>query len=342
MVVRCGDDYQQPVLVEEFIDGEELTVGVIGNDPPVVIGIMRVLPLRHDGPFVYDLEVKRDWRRQVRYEVPAQLRAADDPAVRHAALAAFRALGCRDVARIDFRLRGGVPYFLEANPLPGLSPGTSDLVLLADGVGIDYQALIGQIADAAMARVFSRRCSGNPIPSNIDSATAVNRSLRIALVYNASGALARGSRLRIGGRGFGIGGGVEIGPDAVRTHVIELAAGDSVGKLIEHLESLRADVVVNLCESWAGNSANEPHVAALLELLRLPYTGSPPECLGLVRDKVRTKRLLAGSGIATPNSSKSLQRNRRGNASYAAGSTRDLFLSNRVAKMRASASVSPV
>jgi D-alanine-D-alanine ligase len=159
VVARCGDDYQQPVLVEEFIDGDELTVGVIGNDPPVVIGIMRVLPLGHDGPFVYDLEVKRDWRRRVRYEVPAQLCTADDQAVRHAALTAFRALGCRDVARIDFRLRDGVPYFLEANPLPGLSPGTSDLVLLAGGMGIDYQALIGQIADSAMARVFSRRAA---------------------------------------------------------------------------------------------------------------------------------------------------------------------------------------
>jgi D-alanine-D-alanine ligase len=45
-----------------------------------------------------------------------------------------------------------VPYFLEANPLPGLSPGSSDLVLLAEAVGIGYRDLIGRIVDAAVAR----------------------------------------------------------------------------------------------------------------------------------------------------------------------------------------------
>jgi D-alanine-D-alanine ligase len=156
-ISRCGDVYQQPVVVEEFIDGDELTVGLIGNDPPTVLGIMRVVPLRDAGSFVYDLEVKRNWRQRVRYEIPARLKAAEDHAVRQSALAAFRALGCRDVARIDFRLRNEVPYFLEANPLPGLSPDSSDLVLLAEGMGIEYQELIGQILEAAMARVFSKR-----------------------------------------------------------------------------------------------------------------------------------------------------------------------------------------
>ena len=55
-----------------------------------------------------------------------------------AALACWQALGCRDVARIDFRLRDHVPYFLEANPLPGLSPISGDLVLLAGYMGIEY------------------------------------------------------------------------------------------------------------------------------------------------------------------------------------------------------------
>jgi D-alanine-D-alanine ligase len=140
--------------VEEFIAGDELTVGVVGNDPPQVLGIMRVLP-RQPGaqPFVYSLEVKRDWQRQVRYECPAALSRDDTQAVLDATLAAWRALGCRDVGRFDFRLRDGIPYFLETNPLPGLSPISGDLVLLARFQGIEHRELIERILAAAVARV---------------------------------------------------------------------------------------------------------------------------------------------------------------------------------------------
>jgi D-alanine-D-alanine ligase len=80
---------------------------------------------------------------------------------------------------------------------------------------------------------------------------------------------------------------------------VDVVAADSLAALIERFARLRPDVVVNLCESWRGDSAHEPHMAAVFELLGIAYTGSPPECLGLVRDKARTKRLLSGAGIAT-------------------------------------------
>jgi D-alanine-D-alanine ligase len=145
-------DHRQPVLVEEYIAGEELTVGVIGNAPPRVLGTMRVVPNQATERFVYSLEVKRDWERQVRYECPARLSAADAEAVSGAALLAYKALGCRDVSRLDFRLRQGVPYFLEVNPLPGLNPDYSDLVILARGMGWSYERLIGTILEEALDR----------------------------------------------------------------------------------------------------------------------------------------------------------------------------------------------
>ncbi len=149
--------YRQPVLIEEFIDGDELTVGCVGNGVPEVLGIMRVVPrTAGDKPFVYSLEMKRDWQRQVRYECPAHLSPTDTAAVHAAVLRAWKALGCCDLGRFDFRLRQGVPYFLETNPLPGLSPTSSDLVLLAREIGMGHRELIGRILSATLERLATQ------------------------------------------------------------------------------------------------------------------------------------------------------------------------------------------
>jgi D-alanine-D-alanine ligase len=145
-------DHGQPVLVEEFIHGEEVTVGVIGNDPPRVFGMLHVVPREPTEHFVYSLEVKRDYKRLVRYDVPPQLPADTIAALETAALQCYGALGCRDVSRVDFRIREGIPYFLEINPLPGLHPDDSDLVYIAKGMGWSYERLIATILDAALKR----------------------------------------------------------------------------------------------------------------------------------------------------------------------------------------------
>jgi len=152
VVEQLRRDHRQPVLIEEFIDGDELTVGVIGNENPRIVGIMRVVPAQATNRFVYSLEVKRDYLRQVRYECPPDLPPTVRSRVEHATLQIFQALECRDVARVDFRLREGIPYFLEANPLPGLNPESSDLVILAKGFGWTYAQLIESIFQAAVDR----------------------------------------------------------------------------------------------------------------------------------------------------------------------------------------------
>jgi D-alanine-D-alanine ligase len=146
-------DYRQTLLLEEFIDGDEVTVGVHGNGPSAqVLGIMRIKPRDASKPFLYSLETKRNYEKLLIYEKKANLPTAVEAAVAAAALAAYRALGCRDIARLDFRLRRGVPVFLEANPLPGMSPVSGDLIWLAEGQGWSYQRLVKTILDAAIAR----------------------------------------------------------------------------------------------------------------------------------------------------------------------------------------------
>ncbi|MHB1427037.1 MAG: D-alanine--D-alanine ligase family protein, partial [Gemmataceae bacterium] len=151
--------YRQPILVEEYIEGEELTVGIVGNSPPKIIGVMRVLPKRKEDRFIYSLEVKRDWRDRVHYECPAKLPPERLRAVEEAALDVYRTLGCRDVARIDFRLKDGTPYFLEVNPLPGLNPESSDLVILARLAGWSFEQLIESILQAAVKRTTENAVS---------------------------------------------------------------------------------------------------------------------------------------------------------------------------------------
>jgi D-alanine-D-alanine ligase len=149
---RLLSDYRQPAMIEEFINGDEVTVGVIGNSPPKVIGMMRILPRKKDERFVYSLEVKRDYLNLVDYESPPQLDDKVLAAIAAASLKVFNCLGCRDFARIDFRIGAdGLPYFLEINPLPGL--GTySDLVIMAQKLGWTHHGLIQAVFEAALKR----------------------------------------------------------------------------------------------------------------------------------------------------------------------------------------------
>ena len=144
--------YHQPVMVEEFIDGEEVTVGIIGNARSAVLGMMRVVPKQPVEHFVYSLEVKRDYVNLVDYECPARLPEDTLNKMEQFSLRAFKTLSCRDFSRVDFRIsRDGTPYFIEINPLPGLG-SYSDLVIMALKLGWAYEALIGAVLDAALER----------------------------------------------------------------------------------------------------------------------------------------------------------------------------------------------
>ncbi len=167
--------YNQPALVERYIEGREVTVGFVGNlVGPVAMrlpddenarriqaGLHFLPPMEVDlSPFsdsdtVYSNRLKVDLADQLNYLCPAPISEDLKADLNWYAAAVFRVIGALDVSRVDFRLdmhNDYKPYILEINPLPGLSPIISDLVIEAAGEGIGHTELVNMILDTALKR----------------------------------------------------------------------------------------------------------------------------------------------------------------------------------------------
>lgn len=153
--VVCGtllEAYGQPVLVETFLPGRELTVGIVGTGRSAkALGVMEIQCLDDADGRIYSYEKKVNYKAHVRYC------CVDDATARQAirlALNVWRGLGCRDAGRVDLRCDvHDAPYFLEVNPLPGLHPEHSDLAILCGLQGIPYDRLIQMIMESALRRI---------------------------------------------------------------------------------------------------------------------------------------------------------------------------------------------
>lgn len=150
--------FRQPVLVETFLPGREFTVGITGTGARARhVAVMEVVLTDQAEADVYSYVNKEECESRVVYRLvdDAEARAAAE-----VALAAWRALGCRDGGRIDIRSdAAGRPHFLEVNPLAGLHPEHSDLPIMCGLAGISYDDLIGRIVDSALARIGGRRAA---------------------------------------------------------------------------------------------------------------------------------------------------------------------------------------
>jgi D-alanine-D-alanine ligase len=156
-VARLFERYRQEVLVEEFIPGRELTVGLIAED---VLPILEIdfSPCRASGEFFYSWRMKEFQGNAAMglapvLHCPARLDAQTTARIQQLARRAHRALGCNDFSRTDIRLRAdGTPFVLEINPLPGLSPRDSNFPVMTDAAGMSHHTLIQRIVDSAMSR----------------------------------------------------------------------------------------------------------------------------------------------------------------------------------------------
>jgi D-alanine-D-alanine ligase len=134
--------HDELVLVEEFIAGSEVTVGVLGDQP---LPVIQVVP---KGGF-YDYQSKYT-PGQTEYLLPAPLPEGVTRRLQSAAVTACQALGCRGAARVDFMVRGEELFCLEVNTIPGMTE-TSLLPKAAGAVGIPFGDLVLRIlADAGL------------------------------------------------------------------------------------------------------------------------------------------------------------------------------------------------
>ena len=149
--------YKQEVLVEEFIDGKELTVGILENGKISVLPILEIdfSNCKDSGEYFYSWRMKEfqgslELGLMPQFHCPARLDKSTEELVKEVAIKTHRAVGCFGISRTDIRLnRNNIPYVLEINPLPGLNPQESNFPLMAYAAGMKYEDLIEAILMSA-------------------------------------------------------------------------------------------------------------------------------------------------------------------------------------------------
>lgn len=146
------EKFRQPALVETFLPGREFTIGIIGNrNEAKVIGAMEIIFGKEAEENAYSFFNKENYENLVKYEPLREkqiIKQCSD-----LALKIWRSLDCYDGGRIDLRMdANGIVNFIEINPLAGLRPIHSDLVIIANMNGISYNQLIGMILNASIKR----------------------------------------------------------------------------------------------------------------------------------------------------------------------------------------------
>jgi D-alanine-D-alanine ligase len=166
-VAHILENYRQPALVEEFIDGREFHVAVWGNGtltmlPPAEMDYVGLTDI-HDRLFTYEAKYVPGSRlyETIELRVPAELDPGARDELERIVLATYRATGCRDYGRIDLRYRDGLFFVIDVNPNPDINPKTS-MTYAAAELGYSYGQMGSRIVNLAAARHPAFRCLSGP------------------------------------------------------------------------------------------------------------------------------------------------------------------------------------
>lgn len=143
--IKLAKKYSKEVLIEEYVKGIEVTCAVIGNDKPVALPVIEIVPLKGEF-FDYESKYSESGSEEI---VPARISKSQTRKVQEMAVRVYKAIGCRGFGRVDFILKNGkTPVVLEINTIPGLTP-MSLLPKAAKAAGISYSGLLAKIINYA-------------------------------------------------------------------------------------------------------------------------------------------------------------------------------------------------
>ncbi len=303
--------FHQPVLVEKYLPGREFTVGVVGTaEEAEVIGVLEIVLHETAEAGAYSYSNKADWEGRVSY------RLVDDPEAKRAganALAAWRALGCRDGGRLDLRSdESGEPNFIEVNPLAGINPIISDLPILCNMAGFPYQRLMERIVASAARRIPQVAALPGPRKPAASAAATTGSSSTGA---NATSLQESGRRREVAVVLHG-----EIAPDAPADELDTLHEAEALAEGLAELgyepvrmtftpnldetacklRELAPRFVWNIVESVSGKARLLHLAPSLLDHLGIPFTGARVEATFTTTNKVVAKQVMKSAGIPTP------------------------------------------
>jgi D-alanine-D-alanine ligase len=147
------EEYKQPALAEEFIEGREVNVGILGNYPPQALPVLElVLDGIKTGIYTHEAKFKRMKNQKVKKVCPADLPVETAAYIQKLAIHAFEVLNIYDFGRVDIRLdQYNQPYILEMNSMASVNPRSS-FIMAAVKAGYIYNKLINKIIDVAIKR----------------------------------------------------------------------------------------------------------------------------------------------------------------------------------------------
>lgn len=285
------------VLVEEFIEGKDLTVPFLEKASPRTSGVLPVTEYIFDPKVVaerryqiYDYQLKQELAEAVTLKCPAEIPdALRDEAIR-TSQRIFQLLGIRDLGRIDYRVGpDGLLYFIEVNALPSLEPQAGIYVAAKESGLKDMESVLDAVVKSAAERYGLKEVTTR----------SRRKQLRIGLMFNLKRQKPDKEGQDDDEAEYDSPTTIEAIRDAIASHGHEVILLEATPELPAIIGAAGVDVAFNIAEGIKGRN-RESQVPAILELLDIPYTGSDPAALSLALDKALAKRVVAQAGVMTP------------------------------------------